>query len=71
MLQKEERNPGGSCRICSAGTGGIEPELLSCLHDRVADVAGVEVATDDVGLALAAVEEAAGLVGQFVDRLGA
>lgn len=27
----------------------IEPELLDCLHDRVADVPGVEVAADDAG----------------------
>ncbi|WP_313896265.1 RHS repeat-associated core domain-containing protein [Streptomyces sp. YIM 98790] len=44
----------------------IEPELLGCLHDRVADVSGVEVAADDVGLALSAAEETASLVGEVV-----
>lgn len=50
------------------GISCIEPELLGCLHDRVADVLGVEVAADDVGLALSAAEEAAGLVGEVVGR---
>ncbi|GGZ92375.1 hypothetical protein GCM10010389_33780 [Streptomyces echinoruber] len=44
----------------------IESELLSCLFEGVADVAGVEVAADDAGLVLAAVEEPAGLVGEVV-----
>lgn len=50
----------------------IEPELFDCLHDRVADVPGVEAAADDVGPAPpAAEEEAAGLVGEVVGRAGA
>jgi hypothetical protein len=49
----------------------IESELLICLFDGVSDVACVEVAADDAGLVLAAVEEAAGLVGEVVGRAGA
>jgi hypothetical protein len=52
-------------------SGAIEPELLGCLRDRVADVSGGGVAADDVGLVLAASWEAAGLVGEVVGRVGA
>ncbi|MFE3866439.1 hypothetical protein ACFXPT_39640, partial [Streptomyces goshikiensis] len=44
---------------------------FGCLHDRLADVSGLEVAPDDVGLALSAVEEAAGFVGEVVGGSGA
>ncbi|MCI0386744.1 hypothetical protein [Streptomyces sp. CNQ085] len=46
--------------------GYIEAELFSCLFEGVADVAGVEVAADVAGLALAAVEETSGLAGEVV-----
>ncbi|GGX54003.1 hypothetical protein GCM10010341_89010 [Streptomyces noursei] len=45
----------------------IEPKLFGCLFEGVADVAGVEVAADGVGLVLSAVEEASGLAGEVVD----
>lgn len=48
----------------------IEPELMGFLPDRVADVAGGEVAADDTGLFPASAQEAAGLVGEIVGRGG-
>ncbi|MEZ3180100.1 hypothetical protein KYY02_15820 [Streptomyces pimonensis] len=51
---------------CSGSQIGIEQELMVFLLDRVADVAGGEVAADDVGLLLASAQEAAGPVGEIV-----
>ncbi|MDI9887515.1 hypothetical protein QMZ92_24870 [Streptomyces sp. HNM0645] len=44
----------------------IEPELSGFLLDRAANVAGGEVASDDVGLFLASAQEAAGVVRETV-----
>ncbi|MFD5514210.1 hypothetical protein ACFWIB_42035 [Streptomyces sp. NPDC127051] len=49
----------------------FESKLFGCLFDGVADVGGVEVAADDVGLLLAAAEKLSGFVGEVLGRAGA
>jgi hypothetical protein len=52
--------------------GGLfESKVFACPYGGVADVRCPEVAVDDVGLALAAAQEASGLVGEAVESVGA
>lgn len=49
----------------------IDAKLFGCLQDRVCDVARLEVATDEVRLALPAAQEAPGVTGELVGGAGA
>jgi hypothetical protein len=52
--------------ICGRSVNLLIRNLLGSLVEDVADVRGLEVAGDDVGLALSMVEEPAGFHGEFV-----